>query len=121
MKIRDHISLSLWPPVWMTATSDEPPPEDKREDLILREVELYTPPHLDPYRGYIRLTAEYGYEPGKTYTGLVSGRTYTKEKPGKIYTGLLTVIRDPEFHAQLYEKLQGCLGQTIREIGDAEI
>jgi hypothetical protein len=121
MKIRDHISLALWPPVWMDSSGDESPPSDKREDLILRKVEPFTPPHIDPYRGYIRLTAEYGQEPGKTYTGLVSGRTYTSEKPGKFYTGLVTIVRDPEFVDQLYEKLQGCLGQTIREIGDSEI
>ena len=121
MKIRDHISLALWPPVWMTTSDDDSPPMDKREDLIIREVELFTPPHIDPYRGYIRLTAEYGQEPGKTYTGMISGRTYTTEKPGKIYTGLVTIIRDPEFLDQLYEKLKGSIGQTIREVGDAEI
>jgi hypothetical protein len=121
MRIRDHTSLALWPPVWMTSSGDEPPPLDNREDLILRKVEMYTPPHADPYRNYLRLTAEYGHKPGKTYTGLISGRTYATEKPGKIYISLLTVIRDPELHEQLYERLQGCLGQTIREIGEIEI
>jgi hypothetical protein len=121
MKIRDHISLALWPPVWMTSSGDDSPPLDKGEDLILREVELVTPPHVDPYRGYLRLTVEYRQEPRKTYTGLISGRTYTSLKPGKIYMGVITVVRDPEFVDQLYEKLQGCIGRTMREIGDAEI
>ena len=120
MKIKDHFSIVLWPPVWTTGT-DESPPSGKDEELILRQVELLDPSHKDPSRGYIRLSAEFWQET-TTRTSMFTGKAIPSKKPGKIiYTSMLTILRDPEFLDQLYQKLQNSIGQTIREIGDSEI
>jgi hypothetical protein len=120
MKIRDHFSIVLWPPVW-TTVAHESPPSGKEEELILRKVELLDRSSLDSSRGYIRLSAEFGQE-FKTRTSVFTGKTITSTEPGKkIYTGLVTILRDPEFLNQFYQKLQNSIGQTIREIGDSEI
>ena len=120
MKIKDHFSLVLWPPVWTTAVGDESQPSGKDEELILRQVELDRA-HMDSSRGYIRLSAEFGQET-KTRTSVFTGKTITSTKPGKIiYTSIVTILRDPEFLNQLYQKLQNSIEQTIREIGDSEI
>ena len=121
MKIKDHFSLVLWPPVWTTVVGDESPPSGKDEELILREVELLDRSHKDASRGYIRLSAEFGQET-KTRTSVFTGKTITSTKPGIIiYTGIVTILRDPEFLDQFYQKLQTSIGHTIREIGDSEI
>jgi hypothetical protein len=120
MKIKDHSSIVLWPPVWTTG-ADESPPSGKEEELILRKVELLDRSRLDSSRGYIRLSAELWQEI-ETRTSMFTGKTITSKKMGnKIYTGLVTILRDPEFLDQLYQKLQNLIGQTIREIGDSEI
>ena len=120
MKIKDHFSIVLCPPVWTTGT-DESPPSGKDEELILRKVELLDRSHQDAPRGYIRLSAEFGQET-KIRTSVFTGKTITSIKPGiKIYTGIVTILRDPEFLDQLYQKLQNSIGQTIGEIGDSEI
>jgi hypothetical protein len=121
MKIKDHFSLVLWPPVWTSVVGDESPPSGKDEELILRQVELVHRPHMDSSRGYIRLSAEFGQET-QTRTSVFTGKVITSTKPGKIiYTSMLTILRDPEFLNQLYQKLQNSIGHTIREIGDSEI
>jgi len=121
MKIKDHLSIVLWPPVWTTAVGDESPPSGKEEELILRKVELLDRSHLDTSRGYIRLSAEFWQEI-ETRTSMFTGKTITSTKLGKkIYTGLVTILRDPEFLDQFYQKLQNSMGHTIREIGDFEI
>ncbi len=121
MKIKDHVSLVLWPPVWTSRVGDDSPPSGKNEELILREVELLDPSHKDLSRGYIRLSAELGQET-KTRTSVFTGKTITSTKPGrKIYTGIVTILRDPEFLEQLYQIMQTSIGRTIREIGDSEI
>jgi hypothetical protein len=120
MKIKDHSSIVLWPPVWTTGTDESPPP-GKDEELILRQVKLLDRSHLDPSRGYIRLSAEFG-QGTKTRTSIFTGKIIAStETVIKIYTGIVTILRDPEFLDQLYQKLQNSIGQTIREIGDAEI
>jgi hypothetical protein len=121
MKIRDHSSLVLWPPLWTTAVGDESPPSEKSEELILRKVELVYPSHKDPSRGYILLSAEFWQET-QTRPSVFTGKTITSIKPGKkTYTGMVTILRDPEFLDQFYQLLQSSIGQTIREIGEAEI
>jgi hypothetical protein len=121
MKIKEHVSLVLWPPVWTTGVGDESPPSGKDEEMILREVELLDPSHKDPSRGYIRLSAEFGQET-ETRTSVFTGKTITSTKPGKkIYTGIVTILRDPEFLDQFYQILHNSIGYTIREIGDSEI
>ena len=120
MKIKDHSSIVLWPPVW-TSGAEESPPAGKEEELILRKVDLLDRSRLDSSRGYIRLSAELWQEI-ETRTSMFTGKTITSKKMGnKIYTGLVTILRDPEFLDQLYQKLQTLIGQTIREIGDSEI
>ena len=57
MKIRDHPSLLHWPPEWMASFGNESLPSDRREELVLREVELLTTPFHD-YHCYIRILAE---------------------------------------------------------------
>ena len=74
MKIKDHFSLVLWPPVWTTVVGDESPPPGKSEELIHRKVELVHPSHIDPSHGYIRLSAEFGQET-KTRTSMITGKT----------------------------------------------
>ena len=102
MKIKDHFSIVLWPPVWTTGGADESLPSGKEEELILREVELLDRSRLDASRGYIRLSAEFGQET-KIRTSVFTGKTITSIKPGiKIYTGIVTILRDPEFLDQLY-------------------
>ena len=121
MKVKDHFSLVLWPPVWTTEVGDESLPSGKDEELILRKVELLSRSLIDTSRGYIRLSAELGQET-KTRTSVFTGKIITSTKPGKkIYTGIVTILRDPEFLDQFYQKLENSIGQTIREIGDAEI
>jgi hypothetical protein len=121
MKIRDHFSLVLWPPVWTKGVGDESLPPGKDEELILRQVELVYLSHKDVSRGYIRLSAEFWQET-KTRTSMFTGKTITSTKPARIiYTGIVTILRDPEFLDQLYQKLQNSIGDTIREIGDSAI
>ena len=121
MKIRDHFSLVLWPPVWTTVVGDESPPSGKDEELILRQVEMVHGAQKDSSRGYIRLSAEFWQET-QTRTSMFTGKAITSTKPGKIiYTSMLTILRDPEFLNQLYQKLQNSIGHTIQEIGDSEI
>ena len=121
MKIKDHFSLVLWPPVWTTVVGNESPPSGKEEELILRRVELVHQPQKDSSRGYIRLSAEFWQET-TTRTSMFTGKAIPSKKPGKIiYTSMLTILRDPEFLNQLYQKLQNSIGHTIREIGDSEI
>ena len=121
MKIKDHFSLVLWPPVWTTVVGNESPPSGKDEELILRKVELVHQAHRDSSRGYIRLSAEFWQET-QTRTSLFTGKAIASKKPVKIiYTSMLTILSDPEFLNQLYQKLQNSIGHTIREIGDFEI
>jgi hypothetical protein len=121
MKIKNHSSIVLWPPVWTTGVADESPPSGKDEELILRQVELLDRSHKDASRGYIRLSAEFGQKT-EIRTSVFTGKTIISTKPGiKIYTGIVTILRDPEFLDQFYQKLQNSIGQTIREIGDSEI
>ncbi len=120
MKIKDHISLALWPPVWITGIEEECLPSDKSEELILIKVELGNRFHKDSSRGYILLSAEFGRET-KISPSFITGKTINVTKPGKIYIGRVTILRDPEFLQHFYQKLQNSLGKTIREIGDSEI
>ncbi len=120
MKVRDHPSIIMWPPEWISKFGYEAPPLKENEDLILREVELLAPRAKD-YHGYIRITGEYGRQTGKSYTGLRSGKIYTKVKHGQLYTSTIVIIRDPELVERLHEKLKNSIGQTLQEIGDSEI
>ena len=121
MKIKEHFSLVLWPPLWTTEFGDESSPSGKNEELILRKVELLDPSHKDTSRGYIRLSVEFWQET-KTRTSVFTGKTITSSKPGKkIYIGIVTILRDPDFLDQFYQMLQNSIGYTIREIGDSEI
>jgi hypothetical protein len=111
MKIRDHPSLLHWPPEWIASFGDESLPSDRKEDLVLKEVELL-PTTFHDYHCYIRIVAENRLRLWKTYSGI---------KGGKTYSSVIIFLRDPEFLDRLYQKLQGSIGQTIRKIGDSEI
>jgi hypothetical protein len=120
MKIKDHFSLVLWPPVWIKGARFESPPSDNSEELILRKVEMVYPEHRDPSRGYIRLSVEFGQKT-TTRISILTGKTITRTRPGQIYSGTVTILKAPKFMEQLYQKLQDSIGQTIQEIGDSEI
>jgi hypothetical protein len=120
MKIRDHPSLLHWPPEWTASFGNEFLPPDEREELVLREVELLPTPIHD-YHCYIRILAENRLQPWKTYAGTKSWKTYTGVKTAKTYSSVIIFLRDSEFLDHLYQKLQSSIGQTIREIGDADI
>jgi hypothetical protein len=120
MKIRDHPSLVHWPPEWIASFDNESLPIDKREELVLKEVELVSTPPND-YHHYIRLSAEHQQKIWKTYSSLNTLQTYNGIKPGKTYSSIIIFLRDSEFLDRLYKKLKGSIGRTIREIGDAEI
>jgi hypothetical protein len=120
MKIRDHPSLLHWPPEWIASFGNDSLPPDRREDLVLREVELLPTTFYD-YHCYIRVVAENWLQPWKTYTSNATLKTYTGIKTGKIYTSIIIFLRDSEFLDRLLQKLQGSIGRTIREIGDSEI
>jgi hypothetical protein len=111
MKVRDHPNIVHWPPAWMEPLEIESIPFEKREELVLKEVELLSPSFKD-YHSYIHISAEYGRKAGKFF-----GRI----KTGKIYSSTIIFMKDAEFLDRLYQKLRSSIGQTIREIGDSEI
>jgi hypothetical protein len=120
MKIRDHPSLVHWPPEWIASFDNESLPIDKREELVLKEVEvLSTAPH--DYHSYIRLSAELQQEIYKIYQSPNTLKTYKGAKPEKKYSSIIIFMRDSEFLDRLYNQLTRSIGRTIREIGDAEI
>jgi hypothetical protein len=120
MKIRDHPNITIWPPEWMASFENESLPVHKREELVLKEVELLSTRPND-YHHYIRLSAEHQQKTLKTYSRQNNFKTYKVIKPGKVYSSVIIFLRDSEFLDCLYKKLKGSIGQTIREIGDAEI
>jgi hypothetical protein len=120
MKIRDHPSLLHWPPEWTASFGSDSLPPDRREDLVLREVELLTTPSHD-YHCYIRVFAEFGQQPWKAYSDRKTWKTYTGKKTRKTYSSIIIFLRDVEFLDRLYQRLQSSIGQTIREIGDSDI
>jgi hypothetical protein len=120
MKIRDHPSLVHWPPEWIASFGSESLPFDRREELVLKEVETLPAPPND-YHSYIRILAEDGRQTWKTYAGTKTWKTYTGIKPPKTYTSIIIFLKDSEFLDRLYQKLISSIGQTIREIGDSEI
>jgi hypothetical protein len=120
MKIKDHPTLVHWPPEWIASFNNESLPSDKKEELVLREVELLSTPPYD-YHSYIRIFAEYRLKTWKTYRGIRNWKTYPGKKTGKTYTSTIIFMRDSEFLDRLYQKLKSSIGQTIREIGDSEI
>jgi hypothetical protein len=120
MKIRDHPILLHWPPEWTASFGNESLPPDRRDELVLKEVELL-PATFTDYHCYIRIVAENRLQPWKTYPGAKNWKTYPGIKPGKTYSSIIIFLRDSEFLDRLYQKLQGSIGQTIREIGDLEI
>ena len=65
MKIRDHPNLLHWPPEWTASFGNESLPSDRREELVLREVELLSTT-LHDYHCYIRILAENRMQPWKT-------------------------------------------------------
>ena len=120
MKIRDHPSLVHWPPEWITSFDNESLPLDKREELVLKEVEMLSTAPND-YHSYIRLSAENQGEIWKTYRSMTTLKSYKGTKPAKTYNSIIIFMKDSEFLDRLYKKLKSSIGQTIREIGDAEI
>lgn len=120
MKIRDHPNITIWPPEWMASFDNESLPVDKMEELVLKEVELLSTRPND-YHHYIRLSAEHQKNIWKTYRSQNNFKIYKVIKPGKVYSSVLIFLRDSEFLDRPYKKLKGSIGQTIREIGDAEI
>ena len=120
MKIRNHPNLIHWPPEWITSFDRESLSINKREELVLKEVEvLSTAPH--DYHSYIRLSAENPQEIWKTYRSMNTLKTYKGTKPGKTYNSMIIFMKDSEFLDRLYTKLKSSIGRTIREIGDDEI
>ena len=120
MKIRDHPILLHWPPEWTASFGNEPLPPDKREELVLKEVELL-PITFDDYHCYIRIVAEDGLQPRKSHTVKKIWKTYAGKITAKTYSSIIIFMRDSEFLDRFYQKLQSSIGQTIREIGDSEI
>jgi hypothetical protein len=120
MKIRDHPSLVHWPPEWIASFGSESLPVDKREELVLKEVEMLPAPPND-YHSYIQILAEDGRQTWKTYAGTTTWKTYAGIKPPKTYSSIIIFMRDSEFLDCLYQKLISSIGQTIRAIGDSEI
>jgi hypothetical protein len=120
MKIRDHPNIIQWPPEWIASLDNEPLPSEKKEELLLREVEVLSPAPKD-YHNYIRILAENGGGTWKSYRGGRTWKNYTSLKTGKTYTSLIIFMKDSEFLDRLYQKLKSSIGQTIREIGDSEI
>jgi hypothetical protein len=120
MKTRDHPSLLHWPPEWIASFGNESLPPGKREELVLKEVELL-PTTFQDYHCYIRIVAENGRQPWKTYTDKKTWKTYSGKKTAKTYSSIIIFLRDVEFLDRFYQKLQSSIGQTIREIGDSEI
>jgi len=120
MKIRDHPSLVHWPPEWIASFDNESLSINKREELVLKEVELLSTAPND-YHSYIRLSAEHQREIWKTYRSMNTLKTYKGTKPEKTYSSIIIFMKDSEFLDRLYKKLKSSIGRTIREIGDAEI
>jgi hypothetical protein len=120
MRIRDHPNILHWPPECLASLGVEPLPSWKREELLLREVEVL-PTFPNDHHNYIRISAENGRRTLKSYGGRKSWKSYASLKTGKTYTSLIIFMKDSEFLNRLYQKLKGCIGQTIREIGDSEI
>jgi hypothetical protein len=120
MKIRDHPNLVHWPPEWIASFDNESLSIDKREELVLKEVELLSTPPND-YHSYIRLSAENQPNIWKTYRSMNTLKTYKGTKPEKTYSSIIIFMRDSEFLERLFKKLKSSIGRTIREIGDAEI
>ena len=119
MKIREHPRLIHWPPEWIASFDNESLSLHKREELVLKDVELLSTAPND-YHSYIRLSAA-NQEIWKTYRSMNTLKTYKSTKPQKTYSSVLIFIKDSEFLDRLYKKLKSSIGQTIREIGDAEI
>jgi hypothetical protein len=120
MKLRDHPKLLHWPPEWLASFGDESLPSERKEELVLKEVELLSTPSHD-YHCYIRLLAENGLHPWKPYSRNKTWKTYTATKTSRTYSSLIIFLRDLEFLDRLFHQLQGSIGRTIREIGDSEI
>jgi hypothetical protein len=120
MKIRDHPNLVHWPPKWIAPFGNESLPSEKMEELVLKEVELLNTP-INDYHCYIRILAEIGVHPWKSYTRTKTWKIYTGTNTAKTYSSIIIFLRDSEFLNCLYQKLQNSIGQTIREIGDSEI
>jgi hypothetical protein len=120
MKIRNHPNLIHWPPEWITSFDRESLSINKREELVLKEVEvLSTAPH--DYHSYIRLSAGNRGDSWKTYRSMNTLKPYKSTKPEKTYSSMIIFMKDSEFLDRLYKKLTSSIGRTIREIGDAEI
>jgi len=120
MKIKDHPNLVHWPPEWIASFDNESLSLNKRQDLVLKEVEmLSTAPH--DYHSYIRLSAEHQREIWKTYRNMNTLKTYKGTQSGKTYSSMIIFMKDSEFLDRLYTKLKSSIGRTIREIGDDEI
>ena len=120
MKIREHPRLVHWPPEWIASFDNESLPVDKREELVLKEVELLSTAPND-YHSYIRLSAGNRGDNWKTYRSMNTLKPYKSTKPEKTYSSMIIFMKDSEFLDRLYKKLTSSIGRTIREIGDAEI
>jgi hypothetical protein len=120
MKIREHPHLVHWPPEWIASFDNESLSLNKREELVLKEVELLSTAPND-YHSYIRLSAANQGDIWKTYRSMNTLKTYKSTKPEKTYRSIIIFMKDSEFLDRLFKKLKSSIGQTIREIGDAEI
>jgi hypothetical protein len=120
MKIRDHPNLIYWPPKWIAPFGSESLQPEQLGELVLKEVEVLNTTTND-YHCYIRILAENAVHPRKPCPGTKTWKTYTGTKTTKTYSSIIIFLRDSEFLNCLYQKLQSSIGQTIREIGDAEI
>jgi hypothetical protein len=100
MQLRDHPSLYIWPPKWVSPLDSESLLSEESEELILKKVEIRPPlAAKEGHDRYLWICAAYG---------------------GKDYFSTITIFRDPEFFDFLYEKLNNSIGQTMREIGNSE-
>jgi hypothetical protein len=120
MKIKDHPNLVHWPPEWIASFDSESLSLQRRQDLVLKEVELL-PTAPNDYHSYIRLSAGHQRDVWKNYRSMTTLKSYKGAKTEKTYRSVIIFMKDSEFLDRLYKKLKGNIGRTIREIGDVEI
>ena len=94
MKIREHPRLIHWPPEWIASFDNESLSLNKREELVLKEVELLSTAPND-YHSYIRLSAANQGEIWNTYRSMNTLKTYKSTKTAK----------NLQQHNNLYERL----------------
>jgi hypothetical protein len=100
MHLKKHPKIKDWPPVWSSfyAGNDKLPIGDEgtlKDVTIVKDSRL--PPHKTP--DFLKLTIEYE---GNTFEGSLRSD-------------------DPNFVELLCERLKGCIGTSIQEVGNLDL